>query len=128
MKTILAVMLFGLPMGLPMVAHADYIDFFEIKLTDACKVSREVQIARDIDTWAAKYGYSTELWIPIEAPSPHLGSVYWVARIKDMATFGKLVDSFASEAQDADSVAGKLLARLSECEMVLSRSGYTTRK
>jgi len=130
MKTILAVMLFGLPMALPMVARADYIDVLEIKLNDACKFDKELQIVRDlVSQWGVKHGYSVELWIPIEAPSPNLGYIYWVGRAKDMTALGSVVDTFAAEAGgDPNSVAGKLHVRLAECEMIMSRSGYVTRK
>jgi len=124
MKPILAVALFALPM----VARAEYFDVFEIKLKDACKLEQELQIVRDFNSqWGPKHGYSAEIVIPIE--NSHMGSIYWVGRTKDMATLGEVVDTFAEEARrDPDSVAGKLLARLHECEIVLSRSGYESLK
>jgi hypothetical protein len=119
MKTILSVML----LGLPMVAFADYVDVIEFKLNDGCKLETELQNMRDFNTqWGVKNGYKAEILTPVQ--SPNLTSLFWVGRTKDAATFGKAWDTWSNELKDPNTVASKLLARFVACGTNLSRRGY----
>ena len=119
MKKLIAIMLLALPMG----AAADHMDVIEVKLNDGCAVSTYLQIARDFNTqWGARNEYKAEVLVPLQ--SQNLVSLYWVGRSKDAATFGKAWDTWRTEIEDANSVAGKLWTRFVACSTNLARRGY----
>jgi hypothetical protein len=119
MKTILALLL----AGLPLVASADYVDVIEFKLNQGCQLETQLQVARDFNNeWGARYGYKAEILAPLE--THRLSSFYWVGRTKDAATFGKAWDTWRSESRDPNSVAGRLLSRYTACATGVARRGY----
>jgi hypothetical protein len=121
MKRILAIILFLAPI----IAWADHVDVIEFKLNDGCSLDKYMAIANDFNNqWGAKNGYRAEVLVPIQ--SNNLVSMYWVGRSKDAAAFGKAWDTWRNELKDANSVAGKLVARFAACTTNLSRRGYDT--
>jgi hypothetical protein len=119
MKTILALML----AGLPMIASADYVDVIEFRLNQSCPLETQLQVARDFNAqWGEKLGYRAEILAPLEPRS--LSSFYWVGRTKNAETFGRAWDTWRSEIRDPNSVAGRLLSRYNACATGISRRGY----
>jgi hypothetical protein len=119
MKTILSLLL----LALPIVASADYVDVIEFKLNQGCRLDTQLQVAKDFNAqWGAKYGYRAEILAPLEPRN--LSSFYWIGRTKNAETFGRAWDTWRSESQDPNSVAGKLLSRYNSCATGISRREY----
>ena len=121
MKKTMALLL----LAVPAVACADYVDVLSAKLKEGCSVATLQLIVKDFnETWAKEGTYKAELLVPMM--SQDVNTVYWVGRTKDAETFGKGVERWRREAMDANSVAGKLSARMSQCVNWGSRGGFTT--
>ncbi|HLG52933.1 MAG TPA: hypothetical protein VI339_03380 [Steroidobacteraceae bacterium] len=121
MKKFLAVAL----LTLPMAAAADHLDVIEFKLDAGCDFATFMQITKDFNAqWGDRYAYHAEILMPLQ--SNNLESMYWIGRSKDAASFGKAWDAWRVEAQDPNSVAGKLWVRLQACSTNLARRGYDT--
>jgi hypothetical protein len=58
--------------------------------------------------------------------SQDVNTVYWVGRIKNAEAFGAGLERWRRESADANSVAGKLNARMIQCVTWGSRGGFTT--
>ena len=74
MKTILA----GALPACPMVAFADHVDVIEFKLKEGCRLGKNMEIVKDVNTRYAKHGYKAEILTPIQSGS--LESLYWLGR------------------------------------------------
>jgi hypothetical protein len=121
MKKTMALLL----LAVPAVACADYVDVLSAKLKEGCSVATLQLIVKDFnETWAKEGTYKAELLVPMM--SQDVNTVYWVGRTKDAETFGKGLERWRREAMDANSVAGKLSARMSQCVNWGSRGGFTT--
>ena len=91
MKTILSIML----LGLPVVASADYLDVIEFRLNDGCRLENRLQLMRDFNTqWGAKNGYQAVILTPVQGPNH--ASLFWVCRTRYAATFGKAWDAWSN--------------------------------
>jgi hypothetical protein len=122
MRKLIAVLL----LAVPSIALADYVDVLSAKLNAGCSVATFQQIVTDFNaTWATEGTYKAELLVPLT--SEHLGTLYWVGRIKDAEAFGKGLERWNKEAADPASVAGKLSARMQQCVTFGSRAGFATR-
>jgi hypothetical protein len=121
MKKTMALLL----LAVPAVACADYVDVLSAKLKEGCSVATLQLIVKDFnETWAKEGTYKAELLVPMM--SQDVNTVYWVGRTKDAETFGKGLERWRREAMDANSVASKLSARMSQCVNWGSRGGFTT--
>jgi hypothetical protein len=121
MKKTMALLL----LAVPAVACADYVDVLSAKPKEGCSVATLQLIVKDFnETWAKEGTYKAELLVPMM--SQDVNTVYWVGRTKDAETFGKGLERWRREAMDANSVAGKLSARMSQCVNWGSRGGFTT--
>lgn len=118
-------MLLAAVLLLPFPAIGDHLDVIQFKLNEGCTMQTYMAIAKDFnDQWGKKYGYHAEIAVPVQ--SPDLESHYWIGRSADAASFGKAWDAWRNETKDPDSVAGKLLARFTDCSMNVGRRGYDT--
>ena len=108
---------------LPLTSFADHLDVIQVELKDGCSMTQYVEIKNDFnEKWGKKYGYKAELIVPIQ--SDDLKTIYWVGRSASAAAYGKAWDTWRDELVDPNTVAGKLAARFSECNINVSRRGY----
>jgi len=121
MKKTIALLL----LAVPAVACADYVDVLSAKLKDGCSVATLQLIVKDFnETWAKEGTYKAELLVPMLSQDVH--TLYWVGRVKNAEAFGSGLERWRREAMDANSVAGKLNARMNQCVNWGSRGGFTT--
>jgi hypothetical protein len=109
-------------LSLPMAASADYLDIWDYKLKDGCDLSTHMQIVKDFNQWAAKYGYRGE--VAVSAFNNDMGLLRLMGRTKDATDSAKVWDAWVTETSDPNSVAGKLSARFDACQVVLSRTAF----
>ena len=108
---------------IPMTASAEYLDVVESKLVDGCSTDKYLKIVNDFNKeWGMKNGYTAKIAMPLQ--SSNLESIFWLGTTKDAASFGKARDTWRDAMSDPDSVAAKLQARLTQCNVNLARRGY----
>jgi hypothetical protein len=108
---------------IPMTASAEYLDVIESKLVDGCSPDKYLKIVNDFNKeWGMKNGYTAKIAMPLQ--SSNLESIFWLGTTKDAASFGKAWDTWRDAMSDPDSVAAKLQARLTQCDVNLARRGY----
>ena len=112
-------------MFIPFAALGDHLDVIQLELKEGCSLADYRAIANDFnEQWGKKNAYHAEVAAPIQ--SHDMKSYSWLGRSADSAAFGKAYDTWQKESADADSVAGKLNARLAECSVSVGRRGYST--
>ncbi len=109
-------------LALPMAASADYLDIWDYKLKDGCELSTHVQIVKDFNQWASKYGYHAE--IAFSAFNSDMELLRLLGRSKNATDNAKVWDAWITETADPNSIAGKLSARFDACQIVLSRTAF----
>ena len=109
---------------LPMAATADHLDVIEFKLKEGCTMAKYLEIVKDFNTTAGKWGYKAEVATPIQ--SNNLESLYWLGRSKNAETFGKAWDTWRNAHSDANSPESKLSARFGACSRNSGRPGSDT--
>jgi len=108
---------------IPMTASAEYLDVIESKLVDGCSPDKYLKIVNDFNKeWGMKNGYTAKIAMPLQ--SSNLESIFWLGTTKDAASFGKAWDAWRDAMSDSNSVAAKLQARLTQCDVNLARRGY----
>ena len=111
-------------LAVPMAATADHLDVIEFKLKEGCSMAKYLEIVKDFNTTAGKWGYKADVATPIQ--SSNMESKYWLGRSKNAETFGKAWDTWRNAQSDANSAESKLSARFGACSTNIGRRGYDT--
>ncbi len=107
----------------PLAASSDHLDVIQVKLTDGCTLEKYVAIATDFnEQWGKNYGYRAEVAAPLQ--NDELVSIFWLGRSANTEAFGKAWDAWRDQFADPKSLASKLQARLDNCSVNESRSGF----
>ena len=107
----------------PLSASADHLDVIQVKLKDGCTSNQYVEIAKDFnENWGKNYGYHAEIAVPVQ--NDELVSIFWLGRSANTEAFGKAWDAWRDQLADPKSLASKLQARLDNCSVNESRSGF----
>ena len=119
MRKFIFTLLFTLPLSVSAASHMDVIEF---ELAEGCSFDNYMEIVSDFNNWAADYGYSSRIAMPLQ--NDNLTSMYWLGESKDAATFGAAWDQWRNSQGDSESTESKLSARFEECSTNVGRWGY----
>jgi hypothetical protein len=113
-------------LAVPAVAMADYVDVLSAKLKDGCSIATFQQIVADFNaTWAQGTDYKAQLLIPVMSEDLH--TLYWVGRTTNAEAYGRSLERWVKEANDPNTVTGKLNERMNACVTWGGRAGFITR-
>jgi len=110
----------------PRAAQADYVDVITNKMTGDCTMEQylaTVDEFRGVMT-SEGYAYTVEILAPVTGPD--LSNVFWVGRVKDLATFGAEYTKWLKALEQAKSPESRVNAKLNKCATNVSRSGAIT--
>ena len=111
----------------PIAATAQYLDVIGNGLNDGCSLEKYLGVVEDFRGVMKSQGYSYTVEIAQPHTGDNLNTIWWIGRVKDLATFGEEYSRWEKALTDSGSPESKVNAKLNDCASNISRNGMLVR-
>jgi len=114
-------------LAVPLTANAQYIDLIGNKLNEGCSLEKYLGIVEEFRGVMKSEGYPYTVEIAQPLTGEDLGTVWWIGRSQNLATFGEGYTRWETALTKAGSPEAKVSQKLNDCATNISRSGSLIR-